>query len=702
MEPRRTLGLARRWLRKFGAPEGSWRRRVLRLVNRLVHKHLLHQIRAEDGRWLKTAGWPLNVYRAQSLNRFLQKCGAAPLTWSIQDAEAGELEAARLILGLLQQRADLRRRFPRALTGGANGAYGTWLCTAGAQDLGLSDRAVAHVRAAFARQLSHRVWRLLDQHPRLLPEVPLALTPPGRRPLLRWLLPGAQKAFGLLDEEIWWFLFECAEDPARGVAATYLRTPRWQERFPLGLTIFGRRDLLAWIGKHYRFGRGWLGHVDLSGLCHPVDELRLLYRASPALHNLAPHAFRDTADTHRLAAWLRQEGPRRYRLDAAWWAHLEAGISEGRASGPAVNVLGHFCYPSGLREALQSAVSALHQAGVHTSCRDVPASLENDEPGRSRYLGLELHDVTLVSLAPEPFTAVCYPRSGLAPRPGTYRVAVWYWELEQVPPAWTRLAENFQEIWAPTRFIAGAMRRAMPVPVIDMLPGVRLGQVPTLPRSRLGLPEDRYLFLFMFDMSSIMERKNPLAVIRAFRQAFRRQDRAALVIKVCRGDADPNSWQQLRRAAADADVLLIDHLMSREDAYALINACDCYVSLHRSEGFGLTLAEAMLLGKPVIATGYSGNLDFMSPENSLLVDYRMVPITEDLKIYPKGCLWADADVGHAADRMRWAFDHAEEARALGARARRETSDLLSLAAAGQRMLRRLEAIQRAKERKQAA
>jgi glycosyltransferase involved in cell wall biosynthesis len=696
MKLRYILSRAKRWLLHVGAPEGSLRRRLLRCGDRLFRQQVLHQVLLGDGRWVRFAWRALDVYRSKSLNRLLKNIGAPPLTWSPQSAEAGELGAARLVLGLLQQRADVRQRFPRALTGGENGAYCTWVCTTAARQLGLSGRAVAHVRAAFARQLSHRIWLLFDHAPNLFQEFPLALTPAGQRPFLRWLVSGVQHNLNLLDEEIWWFLFECAEDPARGVAATYLRNAQWQERFPLGLTVFGRRDLFAWIRTHYRSGRHVPGRVDLSGLYHPVDEVRLLYRATPALQHLAPRAFLDPEDSQRLVGWLRQNGRHRYRLDDAWWAQLELGMAQGLAGRPAVNVLGHFCYPSGLREALHNEVGALHQAGVRTSCRDVPGIPNRDLPGRSRYLGSELFDVTLVNLYPEPFMAVCYPRSGLAPRPGTYRIAVWYWELEEFPQEWTRHAASIHEIWAPTRFIARAMRGTMPVPVIEMLPGVQLGPVPALPRARLGLPEDRYLFLFMFDMSSIMERKNPLAVIRAFQRAFRPGDRAALVIKVIRGSVDPDGWQRLSTAAADAGVLLVDRLMSREESYDWINTCDCYVSLHRSEGFGLTMAEAMLLGKPVIATGYSGNLDFMSPTNSLLVDYRMVPITQELPWYRKGCRWADADIDHAAERMRWVYEHAEEARALGTRARQETSRLLSLPAAGQRMLERLEAIRRGK------
>src|SRR4051794_24266167 len=125
----------------------------------------------------------------------------------------------------------------------------------------------------------------------------------------------------------------------------------------------------------------------------------------------------------------------------------------------------------------------------------------------------------------------------------------------------------------------------------------------------------------MFHMASIFERKNPLGVIAAFKEAFRSGDKAALVIKVSQGHSNPDGMARLRRAADEVGAIIIDQDLPHDNVYGLLDACDCYVSLHRGEGLGLPLAEAMLLGKPVIATAYSGNLDFMDPSNSLLVGH---------------------------------------------------------------------------------
>ena len=146
------------------------------------------------------------------------------------------------------------------------------------------------------------------------------------------------------------------------------------------------------------------------------------------------------------------------------------------------------------------------------------------------------------------------------------------------------------------------------------------------------------MFLFVFDFFSVLERKNPLGLIEAFTRAFRPGEGPMLVIKTINGDSQRSTISKrcAPRRRAGRDILVIDEYYSAEEKNALLGLCDCYVSLHRSEGLGLTMAEAMGLGKPVIATGYSGNLDFMTPENSYLVDYMMGAVPADCDPYPRG------------------------------------------------------------------
>ncbi len=698
--------LVKDWLKAL-APRGTRRRRLLRQGKELVQYHILRKPRPPV---INPDLLPVDVFQAAQLNDFLKSRGALCLEGSELDAHTSEIGAVRFVLTLLQKEPGLRRQFPHAIFGGADGAYCHWLCIEGLRLLKLSPRAVTNIRAAFARRLGERVRQLYDHNAELRACLPLALTPAMQRSFLDWLVREGRPTFGLKDEEVWWFAFESATDPQHGLAATYLRTVDWQERFPLALTVFGQHDFLAWFGDHYRITADWLKEVDFSAVLHPVDQLRLLHTHTPAVKALAPRAFQDWEETNRLVAWLRRKGSRRagplgwlWRgdprltvIDRRWWARLEAGLKDGLGEQPGVNVVANFCYPSGIQEAARATVRSLQEAGFRTACRDVPATFQSDLPERGDFLDLEVFDRTLVYLAPEPAVERFFPHSGLDTRRGVYRIAVWFWELETVPPEWARYGQQVQEVWAPTRFVAQGMRKVMPVPVVDMLPGVRLGAVADRPREHFGLPADRYLFLFLFDMCSVMERKNPLGLIRAYRNAFRHDDRVALAIKVTRGTSNKTDLARLKEAADAAGVTVIDRTLSREESYGLINACDCYVSLHRSEGFGLTMAEAMLLGKPVIATAYSGNMDFMTPDKSLLVEHERVPITQDLPVYPRGSVWAEPSLEQAAGWMRWVYEHPDEARALGARAKLQTGLILSPEAAGERMRKRLLALQEGK------
>ena len=253
-------------------------------------------------------------------------------------------------------------------------------------------------------------------------------------------------------------------------------------------------------------------------------------------------------------------------------------------------------------------------------------------------------------------------------------------------------SKSLDEVWAPSRFVAHALREILEVPVMELTPGVEVGEVIPFDRALLGVPQSHTLFLFIFDAGSVTERKNPLGLITAFRRAFRSDDKATLVIKAGNLRRHPEEASRLRAAARQAGAIILDQTLPRGELNGLIQACDCYVSLHRSEGFGLTMAEAMLLGKPVIATGYSGNLEFMDRDNSLLIGYELVPVGRQIGPYSKDLLWAEPSVVEAAEAMRWIHENADEARALGARARISAEETLSLQAAGKRFARRLEEI----------
>ncbi len=250
-----------------------------------------------------------------------------------------------------------------------------------------------------------------------------------------------------------------------------------------------------------------------------------------------------------------------------------------------------------------------------------------------------------------------------------HSIGFWWWEVDgPLPIEWHVAEDLLDEVWVGSDHVAGLITSSVSLPVRKVTLPVTVPRPPTATRQELGLPEG-FLFLFMFDYHSAFGRKNPLAVVEAFRQAFPPGSGATLAIKTINAHDDPDGSGALQAAAAEhPDVEVIDRYVSAPTKNAMLASCECYVSLHRAEGFGLTLAEAMYLGKPTIATGYSGNLDFMSSDNSHLVGYEMTPIGNCGGIYPPAGIWADPDVEQASHLMRAVFDDPLQARRLGARA----------------------------------
>ena len=254
-----------------------------------------------------------------------------------------------------------------------------------------------------------------------------------------------------------------------------------------------------------------------------------------------------------------------------------------------------------------------------------------------------------------------------------YNIGVWHWELPEFPDIWSDSLELVDEIWAPTRFIRDSLSAVSPVPVVHMPHAVTIDPSASADRTHFGLPVDAFLFLMMFDMHSFQARKNPEAAVEAFQRAL--QDDPSrdmgLVIKVMNAATSPRDLNRLRDLAEKSPKIhLLETHLSRRDAYRLQASCDAFVSLHRSEGFGLGLAESMAIGKPALATAWSGNMDFMTTENSALVGYELAPIAIDHGPYAKGQLWAEADVNEAARWMNRLATDSVLCRRLGVEARR--------------------------------
>lgn len=273
---------------------------------------------------------------------------------------------------------------------------------------------------------------------------------------------------------------------------------------------------------------------------------------------------------------------------------------------------------------------------------------------------------------------------------GRYNIGYWAWELASWPTEWLPIIGIVDELWAPSRFVRDAVAPVTTKPVEWMPLCVELPVTKRLPRSEFGLADEDYVFVFAFDCHSYLERKNPGAIVRAFQHAFPREPRARLIIKAMNSDVCSSGWNALvQEASSNEHVLFIDETWPREKLLSLIECCDAYVSLHRSEGFGRGPAEAMLLGKPVIVTNYSGTTDFCRFDNALLVDFELVAVGSTDYVGAAGQVWADPSIECAARHMRALFDDRTLGPRVGQHGRWTISQEFSPQAVGRRYERRL-------------
>ena len=440
-------------------------------------------------------------------------------------------------------------------------------------------------------------------------------------------------------------------------------------------------------------------HVDADGflkwLNAPVTQSGL----SRYLHSLlmdrgdVSHAFPETLeDPTRFLNWTRSTG--RFEEDVS-----PLVIPDDDVYSPiGVELTGYLKAEMGVGEAARRMVKAISLAGIpHSTMTYTRTTFRQDHDFEDRS-----------SKHRFPFAIVCVnadqlPTFAADVGPGffhdRYTIGLWAWEVPDFPSEWMSAFDFVDEVWTISQYTAAALQHIAPVPVVTMANCLEVPAVtPVVSKGEAGIPE-LFTYLFAFDFLSVFNRKNPLGAVAAFDQAFPEEGEAQLVLKSVNGDKCADDALRLREAIAHrSDIIWIDELLPEQQQRALLAAADCYVSLHRSEGFGFTMAEAMALGKPVVATGYSGNLEFMRMDNSYLVSSRLVEVGEGSKPYPATSEWAEPDIDHAAELLRKVFDDPEHAAEVGERARRHMATYHSIEARGRQITARLTTIAAQREK----
>lgn len=351
------------------------------------------------------------------------------------------------------------------------------------------------------------------------------------------------------------------------------------------------------------------------------------------------------------------------------------------ATAPRYSVIGFLTGGFGIAVAARNTLRALRESGrsvdeVTIQNRWAPGTAATDAvpatPG----------DLTLFHVNPPEiawYSASWQAQVGAAP----LRACVPFWELPLVPRTWEPVLAAMHAVLAPTRFVQEACARVMPPGRVLHYPQAVFPPSAAPVRDAWGFPPGATVFLVSFDIGSDIDRKNPWAAIQAFRQAFPGDPDVRLVIKTKPWNHVPAYRAQAEelaaRVASDPRISIVDRSLAFDELMGLYASCDVMVALHRSEGLGLHLMEAMSLGRPVIATGWSGNMDFMNPGNSIPVRYALVPVRSRHDAYEAegsrdGQVWAEADVPDAAQSMRALHASAERRRVLGAAAATEMEE----------------------------
>lgn len=477
--------------------------------------------------------------------------------------------------------------------------------------------------------------------------------------------------------------------------ALYQQRPDLQQMFS-NVLIKNRHDFVQWFVK-------WAqrDHPSLTDLY--IDPMRTAESLGKATDLKAQFYIQTTNFLNRIGVgpWLEHTlGPRviepvRRLFGASRGQTGHSSYDENTPPVFGINVVGHLTDETGVGEVARASMKALDKLGVPIAYTLVATA---------RNIARKHDESTLHFPTGNPYqfnwlhvnadhTDVVYKELGEDFFKHKYTIGYWAWELDRFPKKWLDRFKPFQEIWVGSSFVQRTLAAASPIPILTMGAPISPRPDPHLSRAQLGLPDDKFVFLFVFDMLSYIERKNPYAVIEAYRQAFGKQPaNTQLVIKVTRLDHFPEQAQQLRTAVESVSGLLMDRYLDRDELTGLFHAADAYVSLHRSEGFGLTMAEAMSLGKPTIATNYSGPADFLTPTNSYPIDYELVELTENHGPYQQGNVWANPNIAQAADAMQHIVAHPEEAACRGAKAASNINQWYSPDTIARKIAQRLQAI----------
>jgi glycosyltransferase involved in cell wall biosynthesis len=462
-----------------------------------------------------------------------------------------------------------------------------------------------------------------------------------------------------------------------------------------------------WLVRFQAAARMSTAEAEVGRLCVLADYLGEAITAGPVPNPFAPVMGNWGLQllNHVIGQGLFLSQGVMAGLNDAISDHLRRNAARPVVVTPGLNLVGPVHGEFGLAENMRALARACLAGNIPCAIRDLNLALgaRRGDHSLSGHLAEEArHDCSVYFVNPDArelyrqsLDALTFQRPVLDFR--HRKIGYWFWELDKIPQSWWEALNKVDEVWVASDFVAAALRRATDKPVVKIPPPIDCVAKGQYRRQDFDLPENVFLFLFSFDYGSFVKRKNPQGLIRAFRRAFPEGRRdVGLVIKSINGPIRPAAAEAvLGLTGGDPRIFIRDGFLSRDQVLGLQGLADAYASLHRSEGFGLGLAESMFQGKPVLATGYSGNLEFMNEANSALVRYSLIRVEPGDYLYDDPeFIWAEPDEEHAAWLMRRMVDEAGYRQGLAVAGQQFIHRQFSLEAAAARIRQRLDSLAR--------
>ena len=479
--------------------------------------------------------------------------------------------------------------------------------------------------------------------------------------------------FVMADQEMWFHLleqghFSYIEEPLCAMRQ-HSRQQTEKDKASMAPALENHELLRRYLPKRYVQLRRWVRQYL------EYDAVRRIVRRGDKLGSGGEQVEAAVAQFGGWGKYRNQAVRNRYReallkLRRLYERHLRRPVPTAARTLPmGINMAGFAQSVYGIGESSRAMWRAVQATGLPCVLINVRSQVHRNADVSLRMFSRENpYRINLMTFSFD-YSRRFYRDMGAQFFAGRHNIGLWYWEQEHFPLRWHSSFDYYDEIWVPSSFTRDALAAVSPIPVHQItFPLDTSAYDATSDRPRFAWKDNTYVFLFTFDFFSTIDRKNPAAVISAFRRAFGPDDDALLVLKSINAGRHQVARKSLGELARGANVEFLDAHVSPAEMNALFASMDCYVSLHRSEGLGLGMAHAMSQGKPVIATNYSGNLEFMDSNNSLLVGYTMAELDHDSGPYEKGTHWAEPDIEEAARAMRWVYEHRTESEAMGKRA----------------------------------